>query len=376
MEKLLDVLARKDDMAFDDVLAVLQSHCQWLADEIEHQVSEEEKRWTKHDIRTKLSQALRASRIPDKQKDNIIERLTEVVEKEIAKSKRGSVLNHKMEAQMNTVTKKIQLLILKDVNPLIYGSVDTDLPTTDDDQDAIEALRNKLDSLKVLQKCYEAMNITYRRGGDTLPVLLMQKIDEVQAIVENNKLGREGEHRELQELNKKNKELERELIRLKELEGENKRLGNLRKQAKKAVRTLKDENLTMEKNKMKTDEENERLQSQLQIMEDRMLILIKGNDNLNIQNSKLQRDNQKLSATIAQLRLESGTNYISFVDRLKSVNKTIINENLRLRTKYNKLEESKRQKNIRLQKVLVENEFLRQQIQKLKRIGAHNSTTR
>lgn len=218
--------------------------------------------------------------------------------------------------------------------------------------------------------------ITYRRGGDTLPVLLMQKIDEVQAIVENNKLGREGEHRELQELNKKNKELERELIRLKELEGENKRLGNLRKQAKKAVRTLKDENLTMEKNKMKTDEENERLQSQLQIMEDRMLILIKGNDNLNIQNSKLQRDNQKLSATIAQLRLESGTNYISFVDRLKSVNKTIINENLRLRTKYNKLEESKRQKNIRMQKVLVENEFLRQQIQKLKRIGAHNSTTR
>lgn len=48
MEKLLGVLSRKDDMAFDDVLAVLQNHCQWLADEIEHQVSEEEKRWTKH----------------------------------------------------------------------------------------------------------------------------------------------------------------------------------------------------------------------------------------------------------------------------------------------------------------------------------------
>lgn len=111
-------------------------------------------------IKRKLALALLTARISDRQKDSILERLTEVVEGEISqKSVRVSIPDHRVAAQMDTITKKIQFIVHEEVNPVLYGKGATSTWETDDPDSAIEMLRNKLNEMKVLQDCYKAMKV-------------------------------------------------------------------------------------------------------------------------------------------------------------------------------------------------------------------------
>ncbi|KAL8581305.1 hypothetical protein ACOMHN_034384 [Nucella lapillus] len=368
MQKLLDLLVNKDDEAFDVLVDSLQNDYEWLALRLQRGTRDEERRVNKlgKGIRRKIALAMLTARISERQKDYILERVTSVVNEEITqKVSRVNVPDHRAAAQLDREHRLVKDLIRYEIDPILYGEEPSQSGRTyQDNDDVLAALQSKLEELRELQRCYAAMNLG-TVSTPTLPSLLLEKIEEVKLRIRTLQKEKQEAMEESQSLSLSLKEQQRSLSRLEQhnrnLELENNNLDTERQQLENSARKLQEEKKEAEKNWQRATEENRDMASEIQQANNKLSSLTIHSKSLDCHNSKLLRDNIKLSAANSHLRKEARNNGTHILVAVRSENKRLATERMQIKRDLHRVESERRQQAIRSQKLEIENRHLRDQ---------------
>ncbi|XP_046584268.1 myosin-2 heavy chain-like isoform X1 [Haliotis rubra] len=371
MRRFVDIVASKDDAAFDALVKAVRRDNRKLATRLVQGVKDEDMRLKQagDGVKQKIALALLTTRISERQKETIISNVSEVVDSELhSKALRVSIPDHRASAELDQINTKLKKIINLEVDPLLYGpGYRTDLSQQEADE-VVSKLQSMLVELNVIQDCYSALGVhAFSGSGKALPNILCQRIEETKTSIgilqkEKKDLSKEKadlvkekslQGKDVGTLESRNRSLE---LHNRNLEGECAKLD----QAVKKLTSVKD---SLEIEKRKLQDENSKLVSTNQGLQTEAWNLglnFKRADELN---QKLTRENQKLSSKNNLIKRE----YYgpSSTSSLKADNKTLLDDKLRLKAEIGKLEGEKRQLLIRTQKLDSENDNLRDQKRKL-----------
>ncbi|ESO86064.1 hypothetical protein LOTGIDRAFT_235640 [Lottia gigantea] len=370
---MLEILPMKDDNAFDTLVMALKPDYRWLAFRIEQGVHEEEDRLTRagKGIKRKVTVALMQTRISDRQRDIVIDSVSDVIEDELRdRTLRVDIPDHEAAANLNELNHRLRNLVNERIDPLLHGPrVKTDLSKAEN-QVLADRMEQMLNELQAIENCYQSMEVdTISASPRSLPVLLYQKIDEVKTQIDILEEQQEQYRLERDEILREKNEKGQTLS---ELESQNNNLEFENRKLREEVLTLESSchdlnidkrNLTNERRRI--EEDHLRILNQQEKREDEAMFHQTRNKRLEEINGKLSRDVQRLTNSNMKLRNESRRSSAGDSARLRGDKKRLLDEKSRLQTEVRRQENEKRIVLVRNQRLEAENQNLKEQKRRL-----------
>ncbi|XP_050409596.1 immunoglobulin G-binding protein H [Patella vulgata] len=373
MRVMLEILPQKDDSAFHVLVAALKPDYRWLSFRIEQGVHEEEDRLTRagKGVKRKVTVALMSTRISDRQRDMVIDTVSDVIEEELRdRTLRVDIPDHKAASNLNELNMRLRQLINKKVDPLLHGPMmKTDLSEMEN-QVLADRLEQMLEEMRALEDCYKTMEIDKLSATPrSLPSLLYQKIEEVKTRIgileddqEQYRLERDEILRERNEKGQSISELESSNTNL---EFENRKLREEVITLETSVQELNKDKRNLTNERRRFEDEQIRIANIADKLEDESMFIQTRNKRLEEINAKLTKDVQRLTASNIKLRGETRRSSIGESARLKSDKKRLMDERSRLQTEIRRQENEKRQVLVRNQRLEAENQNLKEQKKRL-----------